>query len=249
MRPWKLVALTTALLVLGGVFHVFNGLFGNPISRALANSAANKYIQANYAQLNLEAKPAVYSLKTGSYSVAVQSKDSVDTHFAISCRPSGRVRGDDYAEAVLGGRNTFDRISDEYRDLVEPLIEAGLQYDIEILIADLNIPEDFILENLPLDMEFDIHQNPLPAYVTLYVASDSLSWEQVAEVATELDSVMRQHNLPVAEYTVVLQLLTEEEKPGESLGAYDFPPELLQSTDLPGALEAHFIAWDAAASK
>jgi len=249
MKPWKLVAAAVALLVVGGVCYVLSGLFGNPISRALANSAANKYIKANYAHLNLEAKPATYNLKTGSYSVFVQSKDSVDTHFAISCRPTGRVRGDNYDEAVLGGRNTFNRISEEYRDFVEPLIEAGLPYDIQILIANLSMPEESSLADLPLDMEFDVYQNPLPAYVTLYVASDSLSWEQVAKVATELDSVMRQHKLPVEQYTVVLQILTDEGKPGESLGAYDFPPKLLQSADLPQALEEHFIAWDEAASK
>lgn len=249
MKPWKLVAGAIALLVVGIIFHLVDGLFGNPISRALANNAADKYIKANYLHLNLEAQPATYNLKTGSYTVVVQSRDSVDTHFAISCRPNGKVKGDNYAQAVLGGWNTFARISREYMDYVEPLIESSLPYDIKILIADLDKSADSSLADLPLDMDFDIYQNPMPAYVTLYVVSDSLSWEQVAKVATELDSVMREHSLPVQQYTVVLQLLTDTEKPGESLGAYDFPPELLQSANLPQAMEQHFIAWDEAASK
>jgi len=63
--------------------------------------------------------------------------------------------------------NTFAPISEEYRDFVEPLIEASLPYDIQILIADLSKPEDSSLAGMLLDR---VYASPVAIPDTPYLS-------------------------------------------------------------------------------
>lgn len=233
-----------AFALIGLILWVTNSFVGNPISRALATHAINKYLETNYAELNLEVKPAVYNFKIGKYNAWAKSKESVDTHFTVYCTMGGKVTADDFEDRIPSGWNTYTRIEKEYREFVTPIIESNLPYDFYIVLADLERLEKPAAK-LPLDMNLDVYNVPLAAYVTVYLYTDDVSWDNVAGTALELDGLMQENSLAVDQYTVVLKPGSpEEEKKGESLGIYDFPQELLGSDDLPKFMEEYFYQWE-----
>ena len=49
----KILAAVTAFILIGGILWFANGFLGNPISKALANNTAKKYIAKNYSDMYL----------------------------------------------------------------------------------------------------------------------------------------------------------------------------------------------------
>lgn len=231
-------------LLIGIILFVTNSFVGNPISKALANKSVKQYVEENYNQLNLQVDKPIYNFKFGNYTSKVKSKDSGDTYFSIYCGLDGKVVMDNYKENVLSGWNTFLRMDEEFRKFVEPLIQSKLPYDFDMVIAGLDKPEEEP-GMLSLDMEFDIYNLPLEAYITIYIYTEDMSWDKVAKTTLELEELIEKNNLNVGKYTVVLNPITaKSEKKGESLGIYDFPKELLKSENLPKVMEEHFNKWE-----
>lgn len=55
--------------------------FGNPVSRVLANKAANDYLKTHYTDLELKKERAFYNFKDAKYVVRLQDKNSPDSQF------------------------------------------------------------------------------------------------------------------------------------------------------------------------
>lgn len=55
--------------------------FGNPVSRVLANKAANDYLKTHYTDLELKKDRAFYNFKDAKYVVRLQDKNSPDSQF------------------------------------------------------------------------------------------------------------------------------------------------------------------------
>lgn len=240
-------------IILGGVFvclligfllFFVNSFMGNPISKALATHSIKEYIKDEYPHLNLEVNSAVYNFKMGDYNATAKSKDSVDTYFMVHCSWDGTVLDDEYEEMVLSGWNTFRRFEQEYQKTVENLVESNLPYDFNMIIAGLN-KSDQPSVKVPLDAEFDIYNVPYKKYLTVYMYTDELSWDKIAQTMLEVDDLMQENQLSVNEYTIVLESLSaKEEKKGEMMGVYDFPQELLSSENLADVMEKRQAQWE-----
>lgn len=240
----KMAAAVTAFILIGIILFITNSLVGNPVSKALAQKNVKKYVEENYKNLNLEIGETNYNFKSSNYYTFVQSKDSIDTNFSIFSGINGKVIMDSYEDNVLSYWNTYIRLDEDYRNIVEPLIENNLEYNFDMVIAGLD-KLDKDSEKLTLDMKFDINDIPLDEYVTVYLYTDNLTWENVAETALCLDNFLKEHNLNIEKYTVVLKPTSEiEEKKGEYWGVYDFPKNLLKSENLPKVMEEHFNNWN-----
>lgn len=244
-KALKIVAAVTAFVLIALILAVTNAFVGNPLSKALAGRAVGRHLEERYAGLNLEVEKVQYSFKFGQYMAFAQSTTSQDTHFSIYCDSWGNILGDDYDSYVRSGWNTMQRIGEEYAEAAEALIQSQLDYDFDMVIADLNHDGSYPLSNLQLDMTYDIHSGAIPGSVTVYLYAQELSWEKVAEVALRVDTLLEKNQLAPDDYTVVLKPLSEkEDKRGESLGVYDFPRELLQSKNLPQVMEEQYRQWE-----
>ena len=73
-----------------------NEIFGNPISERIVQKSAVAYLEENYPDLNYEIKSNSYDFKSMNYIVVVQSLDSEDTRFWLSCSRDGKHITDDY---------------------------------------------------------------------------------------------------------------------------------------------------------
>lgn len=236
--------LAFALVIL--ILLVTNAFTGNPISRALAQRAVERHVEQQYAGLDLEVvRKAQYSFKFGEYTAYVQSRTSPDTGFSIYCGSGGNILRDDYDSYVRSGWNTMQRISSEYASAVETLIHSQLDWEQDMVIAQLNEDGSYPLSSLQLDMNYDIFSGEIPGSVTVYLYARELTWKSVAEAAVELDRLLEKNQLAAQEYTVVLKPLTaKEEQKGECLGVYNFPRELLQSDNLPKVMEEQYRRWE-----
>ena len=243
-RILKILAAVLAFALIILILAAADSLVGNPISRAMAQHSIEKYVEETYPDLELTVDRARYNFKFGEYFAIASSPTSQDTFFAVHWR-SGKVAWDDYESNVLQRSNTYFRLCRAYRDAVEPLIEEGLPWDFDMVLADLDSSGELDPQLLPLDMEADPYHLPLDTEISIYRYVGEVSWEAVAETALELDAFLRENGFEPDIYSVVLEPgARKEDRTLDTLGVYDFPRELLASEDLPRVMEEHFIQWE-----
>ena len=99
----KVLALSAALVLIGGLAWFANALNGNPISKMMAQSTAERYLAETYGGTDYYIDHISYSFKDGNYHAFVRSPSSMDTAFTLSLNMLGSLRGDTY-DNVLSGR-------------------------------------------------------------------------------------------------------------------------------------------------
>lgn len=178
----KILAGTAAIALICGILFITNAFVGNPVSAMLANKAIEKYVDENYASLDLEIEKARYNFKDASYAAMAISKRSIDTRFAVYYR-DGKVQRDDYETYVLGRFNTMQRLSEEYSAIARDIVakELGYKNNATMVMYDKDESTWDILE---LDMKFDKALS-LDAEVTIRLDLENNSLEAIANVLTD----------------------------------------------------------------
>ena len=152
----KIGALVVAGVLIVGLGLFANALLGNPISKAAATSSAKKYVAETYAGTDYYVENVSYNFKDGNYHAFVKSPSSMDTEFSLHVNMIGKIYFDTY-ENVTSGYNTARRLEQEYRVLVDTVLESTtFPYVSDIRYGTLEIfPEEYL--NNP-------EINDIPAY-------------------------------------------------------------------------------------
>lgn len=196
----KIGALVLAILLIIGVCLFANGLLGNPISNALAKSAAEKHLKENYSDTDFELEGVTYSFKDGYYHANVTSESSIDTHFALLINSFGQVKDDYYDHYVKTGWNTAARIDGEYRNTVDTLFEsASFPFDTYIGYGELvfisreykDAPDvqDYALitEDLTIDEFYNANElGKKHGKLTVYLYDDNVTTPRLAEILLKI---------------------------------------------------------------
>ena len=188
--------------------YFINAFFGNPISSALAKSAAKHHLAKNYPTADFEIAKVSHDMKSGGYHVNVVSPTSIDSHFIIYCDALGRYN-DDTSKCIADGSNTYVRLTTEYWDLVREKLPYS-DFDIDIGFGDLRVAGvfeiyDYIDENsehvhytltkdygldisaLVLDEEYDIlAMGRDHGSLNVDIIDEDVTVERAAEVLLEL---------------------------------------------------------------
>ncbi len=205
--------------------------FGNPISRLMAEKSANKYIEANYKDLDLNRDRAYYNFKNGYYIIRLRDKNSKDTKFFLGFDSFGRLKADTYDSILF---NTWIRLSDELRDYGKGL-EKKYNFPYEISLTTVN---DDLEEKLVLDQKFDFNnfKEDVNAQAFGYVEKPSL--EECLDILCDLQEIMDKTYLNVTKYSIIL-IPEENKKPdGEAeswvgaLSVHDVPEEVVRNKDI-----------------
>lgn len=77
----KVLIYTSIGVALAIILFFVGAFFGNPVSRVLANKAANDYLKTHYTDLEPEKESAFYNFKDAKYVVRLQDKNSPDSQF------------------------------------------------------------------------------------------------------------------------------------------------------------------------
>lgn len=205
----RVAALVLALALTAGLCAVGNALVGNPVSRMLAEKAAENYLAGKFPEGGYELKNVWFDAKRGHYGIVVQKSGSQDVCFTVDTDMWGRYHHDTY-EDVLTGWNTANRLSEEYRMRSEPVLEQmNLIYDRVYAFADLEFEErqwkedpdavQFFLNGEPLvpDEVYDLEElGTLAGAVWVRVENAEVSEEKAAQILLEVRRRMDEAGTP-----------------------------------------------------
>ena len=202
-RILKIAAFVFAIALIVGVCVFANGLVGNPISKAVATKTAEKHIEENYADKDFEIERVTFSFKDGYYHAFIYSPSSIDSDFTILIDMWGKLRYDTYENRVLSGGNTADRISRDYRAVVDKVLDSqAFPYNEHIGYGDFDfyprvhleeysVPEyALITEDLTLDAFYDVNElGAKHGKLTIYIDDDTVSYERLAEILLDIRKI------------------------------------------------------------
>lgn len=199
-RILKIAALVLAVVLIIGVCLFANSLVGNPISKALAENTAEKYIKEAYGDKDYELEEVTYSFKDGYYHALVSSPSSMDTSFTLLINGFGKLRYDCFENNVTNGWNTASRLDAEYRKAIKVIFDSSaFPYNENIGYGELifvprenkdapDIPEyALITDELTLDAYYNVNELGARAgKLTVYVEDDNVSAERLAEMLLKI---------------------------------------------------------------
>jgi len=199
----KIIALVAALALIAGIGFFANALVGNPLSHLLAENAAEKHIEENYSDTDFYVERVSFSFKDTCYYAHINSPSSVDSHFMLYIDMLGNVKYDFYENDVLDGWNTARRIGDDYRDLVDSILESpSFPYYCDIGYGDIEfIPEEYAdnpdvpsyalhIEDLEVDGIYNLTELGVQAgHLVLYINEDTVTIERAAEIMLDIRSI------------------------------------------------------------
>lgn len=267
----KVLALSAALVLIGGLAWFANALNGNPISKMMAQSTAERYLAETYGGTDYYIDHISYSFKDGNYHAFVRSPSSMDTAFTLSLNMLGSLRGDTY-DNVLSGWNTALRLDEEYRALTDRVLEdPAFPYQCHIGYGSLEIypaevlssPEaasevpDYALnqDELILDHIYDIPALGRQAgHLILSLEEEPLTFESAANIMLDLKARFDEAGAPFAamDLTLLPPLPEEGPRPDGEICVEDFPCDAVVPNGLADrireadqALKEHYAQEDA----
>lgn len=214
-KTTKILAGVLAFALIGIMIYFALGLMGNPISKMIVDRAAEKYVAKNYGDLDLKLEDSVYNLKDGTYIVDASSDRSIDTHFQMNFTGTGKFDHDSYKEAVLEKWNTWQRINDEYDDLVMTVLKDDLPYKENNSMGQLrDVYENF--DHLELDKTYDIKEvGKEEGKLIINIESESLDKETMSEVLLGIKNIFDEKEVPFYSIDLSVEKPRAEDQPSE----------------------------------
>lgn len=269
-KTLKMIALVIAISLMIGIALLANSLNGNPVSKMLAEKAADAYLEEHFPNTDYYIERVGFSFKFTGYYAHVRSETSIDTQFTLHIDMIGNVFFDTY-EDVLQGSTTASRLEQEYRELTDQILDhPAFPYPCDIGFGTLEIyPQEaldepnvndipdyaLVQQALVLDQVYDIRELGRKAgRLIVYVESDMISFEHAAQIMLDIRAEFDKANVPFRAMDFVLQLPLPEEgpRPDEEIRVEHFPYEEIYKDNLidrlkiaHDALQAHYAQQDA----
>lgn len=219
----KGILLTLLALVVILVLWVLAGFFGNPLSKYLANRAADSYLETHYQDLDLDRSETYYNFKDAAYMVQLQDKNSLDSKFSLAFDWRGRLKYDSYPNRIF---NSYIRFTDQLRQYGRKL-EKDHDFPYEINLS-------------PLDQEVDFNHFPSRVQAQAYGYSKEPQIQEALKILQDLQKIMDTSPLRVETYSIILVPEKDRGPDGEAeswdhaLTIFDIPQDLVRQGDLAG---------------
>ena len=226
-KTLKIIALAVALLLIGFILVFANAMVGNPFSKWMAKSSAEKHLEENYSGRDFVIEEVFYSFKDGNYYARVKSPTSMDSSFSLGFDGWGRFYYDSYESDVASRWNTVRRLSTEYRDMVDEVLKSpDFPYTSHIDFGDLKFihPEEnreniypgldygCPMENLELDKNYDMKEmGKKHGRLVLYIESQELTAEKAAEIMLGVKKIMDEKEVTFFAMDFTLELPRNKE--------------------------------------
>lgn len=209
--------LISILIIIIGLW-IGNSLFGNPISKKIAQNSVENYISDHYNDRDFVISDIFYNFKSGYYEAEVKSQSSIDTYFTVSVYLN-KIAYDSYEDDVLSGWNTYERIEREYNEIVEAVFSAPdfpLISDIAFGTIELYEERDEIgydeadygvkLADLELDQQYDVKKIAKTAgHIVYYAQDEDVSFERASKLLLLLKRELDSADIPFYAIDFVLE--------------------------------------------
>lgn len=206
----KIILYTLLVLLLGIVLFVVLSFYGNPISKIMADKAADEYLKTHYTDLDLVHERAYYNFKDGTYVVELWDKNSVDTKFTLEYDSFGKMKSDTYGDRLF---NTFRRYMSFLDDLADEIAkDSGLDFVIWLR------PDDDIdyRAYLTLDQDFDADNLPSKITADFKAYAEKPSLEDLMNGLKKLYEVLKERNIAVSSYSGLIIPNADKKEDGEA---------------------------------
>lgn len=224
----RIVLIVFALFVL----FVANTLVGNPVSKFLADRAADKVIAQKYSHLDLSREKVIYNLKDGDYIVFLEDKNSVDSQFTLHFDSFGRLMWDSYDDRIFNTMMRFDRVVSQYGRSLEK--KYDFPYTITLSSWDKEDPAKY----LKVDQPVDVKHLPYKLQAQAYGVGKDVTAEEAMAVLKQLQQIMDKEGLEVVDYAIDLVPEKDRGKEGEvetwedMYSAYEVPADVVRRGDV-----------------
>ncbi len=237
----KIAALVLSLVLIAGLMWFADGLVGNPISKHLAEKAAQARMEEVYGGTDYVLDEITYSFKDGGYYARVSSPSSIDSEFTMAFNRKGQLCWDSYEDRVLRRENTARRLDWEYRELTDRVFESpsfpyacDIAYSVLEFVprAHLNQPGipayAMAMEELELDKVYDVDaMGAENGQLVITVESDTVTAELAAEIMVQIRSIMDDAGVGfrVMDFCLQPSMPQEGPRPENWIGTGNFPYE------------------------
>ena len=238
-KTMKIILYTALAILLAIVLFIVLSLFGNPISKIMAEKAADQYLETHHRDLDLVHERAYYNFKDGTYVVELWDKNSIDTKFTLEYDSFGKMKRDTFDDRLF---NTFRRYMGFLDDLADEIAkDSGLDFVIWLRPDDDTDYRDY----LTLDQDFD--RDNLPSKVTagFKAYAEKPSLDDLMNGLKKVYEALKERNIAVSTYSglVVPNADKAEEGRAESwanaISAGDVPERVIVDGDME-ELKRHF---------
>lgn len=221
--------LTILLIIVMFTQFVF---YGNPISKILADKAADKYLKTHYTELEIERDKVYYNFKDGTYVVRLWDKNSIDTMFSFKFDSFGKIKYDTYNERFF---NTFFRYVNFLDHLgYEIAKDCGLGFEVWLR------PDDDVdcRAYLTLDQEFDADNLPSKVMANFEAYAEKPSLDDLMDGLKKVYEVLKERDIAVSSYSGLVIPNDDKEEDGEAetwknaISVNDVPEEVIVDGDL-----------------
>ena len=221
--------LTILLLIVIFTQFVF---YGNPISKILADKAADEYLKTHYTDLDLVHERAYYDFKDGTYVVSLWDMKSIDTKFNLEFDSFGKMKRDTFDDRLF---NTFRRYMGFLDDLADEIAkDSGLDFVIWLRPDDDTDYRDY----LTLDQDFDKDNLPSKITADFKAYAEKPSLDDLMNGLKKVYEALKERNIAVSTYSglVVPNADKAEEGRAESwanaISAGDVPERVIVDGDM-----------------
>lgn len=210
MKGLKSLSLFLSILLIFFAILIILSFFGNPISRIVADLAADKYLKTHYTDLDLVRERAYYNFNDGTYIVRIWDKKSIDTKFNLSFDSYGNFKYDTYNERLF---NTYSRYVLFLNALADEIAkDSGL--DIEICLG----PDDEINYSsyLTLDQDFDADDLPSKVTADFQAYAEKPSLEDLMDGLKKVYDALKERNIAVKSYSGLIIPNADKKEDGKA---------------------------------
>ncbi|UQK59105.1 hypothetical protein [Fenollaria massiliensis] len=206
----KIILYTALAILLAIVLFIVLSLFGNPISKIMAEKAADQYLETHHRDLDLVHERAYYNFKDGTYVVSLWDMKSIDTKFNLEFDSFGKMKRDTFDDRLF---NTLRRYMGFLDDLADEIAkDSGLDF-----VIWLRPDDDFdYREYLTLDQDFD--KDNLPSKITagFKAYAEKPSLDDLMNGLKKVYEVLKERNIAVKSYSGLVIPNDDKKEDGEA---------------------------------
>lgn len=228
----KIILYTALAILLAIVLFIVLSLFGNPISKIMAEKAADKYLKTHYTDLDLVRERAYYNFKDGTYVVRLWDKNSIDTKFTLEFDSFGKMKRDTFDDRLF---NTFRRYMGFLDDVADEIAkDSGLDFVIWLRPDDDTDYRDY----LTLDQDFDADNLPSKVMAGFKTYAEKPSLEDLMNGLKKLYEALKERDIAVSTYSGLIIPNADKKEDGEAetwknaISVNDVPEKVIVDGDM-----------------
>lgn len=231
-KTMKIILYTALAILLAIALFIVLSFYGNPISKIMADKAADQYLETHHRDLDLVHERAYYNFKDGTYVVELWDKNSIDTKFTLDFDSFGKMKRDTFDDRLF---NTFRRYMGFLDDLADEVAkDSELDFVIWLRPDDDTDYRDY----LTLDQDFD--KDNLPSKITagFKAYAEKPSLDDLMNGLKKVYEVLKERDIAVKSYSGLVIPNDDKKEDGEAetwknaISVNDVPEKVIIKEDM-----------------